>query len=212
VWAIVRGLVPTTPTGIGDRPMAQRLEDGERVLWSGHPKASLGAWLPRSPRAIGTVALALMLGVSAWITGAHAIGSLRAVHRAGVPYGSSTFVLLVLSLSISIVMLWAMSLTMIYWAAVRPARLAAKTRYLVTDRRVLIQCGREELHLDREKIAHMIELPKGRGATDVFLVLDGPMARAMAASGAFGEDEVPGLKPVLLRVTDVEALRAVLGR
>ena len=35
LWAIVRGLTPSAPLGDGNRPLAQRLDDGERVLWTG---------------------------------------------------------------------------------------------------------------------------------------------------------------------------------
>jgi hypothetical protein len=77
-------------------------------------------------------------------------------------------------------------------------RLAKQTRYLVTNKRVLIQRGREELHLGRDKIVDVIDAPAGDGVSHVFLVLDGPRARALAASGAFGEGRHgPELRPVL---------------
>ena len=56
----------------------------------------------------------------------------------------------------------------------------------------------------------VIDAPVARGLHDVFLVLDGPRARALAASGAFGEDRGQGLQPVLHRVTDVDAIQAIL--
>ena len=51
-------------------------------------------------------------------------------------------------------------------ALVRPAMLARSTRYFVTNRRVLIQRGREELLLDRSRIAYVIATP-ARAAQDV---------------------------------------------
>src|SRR5688572_21766382 len=45
LWAIVRGLTPSAPLGDGNRPLAQRLDDGERVLWTALPRAS--RWTPR---------------------------------------------------------------------------------------------------------------------------------------------------------------------
>ena len=93
---------------------------------------------------------------------------------------------------------------------VKPVRLAARTRYLITDRRVLIQRGDEELHLDRSRIVDVIDAPKERGLHDIFLVLDGPRARAVAASGAFGEAGGQGLQPVLQRVADAEAVQRIL--
>jgi hypothetical protein len=44
------------------------------------------------------------------------------------------------------------------------------------------------------------------------MVLDGPQARALAASGAFGEVErSPHLRPVFESVADAEGARRVLG-
>ncbi|HEX3770026.1 MAG TPA: hypothetical protein VHV30_04145, partial [Polyangiaceae bacterium] len=40
LWAIVRGVEPSAPLGSGDRPLSQRLDVGERVLWSAAPLAS----------------------------------------------------------------------------------------------------------------------------------------------------------------------------
>src|SRR3954469_20252705 len=40
LWAIVRGLTPSAPLGDGSRSLGQRLDDGERVLWTGAPNAS----------------------------------------------------------------------------------------------------------------------------------------------------------------------------
>ena len=88
------------------------------------------------------------------------------------------------------------------------------THYLVTNRRVLIQRGHEELHLDRDRIVDVIDAPgQAAGVTDLFLVLDGPRARALEASGAFGElERTPYLRPVLLAVEDVDGARRVLGQ
>jgi hypothetical protein len=98
----------------------------------------------------------------------------------------------------------------VYTVVIRPARLAAHTRYLITDRRVLIQRGDEELHLDRSRIVDVIDTPAGGGVRDIFLVLDGPRARAVAASGAFGEAGAQGLQPVLRRVADADAVQQIL--
>src|SRR5580658_3161038 len=117
---------------------------------------------------------------------------------------------LLVSLSLVIVLLVSSSVGLLYAVVIRPARLAAQTRYLITDRRVLIQSGDEELHLDRSRIVDVIDAPAERGLHDVFLVLDGPRARAVAASGAFGEAATQGLQPVLHAVEDVDALQAAL--
>jgi hypothetical protein len=101
-----------------------------------------------------------------------------------------------------------------YWAIFRPRRLAVQTRYVVTDRRVLIQRGSEELHLDREHIVDIIDAPIDDGRHDLFLVLQGPNARAHALAGAFGERvrvaPAGELLPVLRGVRDVETVAAIL--
>jgi len=210
VWAIIRGVAPTAPAGDGHRLLAQRLDDGERVLWSAHPESDWRAWLPRSKRAVGSIAIALVLGAAGVTTGKHAVHALRTVVSAGMLPGTLTFVALAASMSLAIVLLAAGALAILYDVIVRPARLLSVTRYLITDRRVLIQQGDEELHLDRSHIVDVIDTPSKSGPRDVFLVLDGPHARALAAGGAFGEAPQQGLQPVLRLVEDADAVRAIL--
>ncbi len=59
VWAIIRGVTPAAPAGDGQRLLAQRLDEGERVLWSAHPEPTWRAWVPSSPRALGAIEIAL---------------------------------------------------------------------------------------------------------------------------------------------------------
>ena len=211
VWAIIRGVTPAAPAGDGHRLLAQRLDEGERVLWSGHPPNLWRKWLPASVRGAASVALAVTLCVFAVVTGQHAVHAIRTVTRAGLDPESVSFVALAASLSMTIVLLGASAVICIYAAVVRPARLEADTRYLITDRRVLIQRGHEELHLDRSRIVDIIDTPAHGGLTDIFLVLDGPKARALAASGAFGEAPGRGLQPVLHKIADVESVRQILA-
>jgi hypothetical protein len=210
VWAIMRGVTPSAPAGDGHRLLAQRLDEGERVLWSAHPPSDWRVWLPGSLRAAASVAIALVLGAAAAVTSYQAVHSLRAVAAAGLDPQSASFVALVASLSLTIVLLVSGTVGLLYAAIVKPARLAARTRYLITDRRVLIQRGDEVLHLDRSRIVDVIDAPADRGLYDIFLVLDGPRARAVAASGAFGEARGQGLQPVLHRVADVTAVQEIL--
>jgi hypothetical protein len=89
-------------------------------------------------------------------------------------------------------------------------RLSKTTRYLITDRRVLIQRGDDELHVNRARIVDVIDSATKGGLHDLFLVLDGPRARAVAASGAFGENVLRGLQPVLMAVVDAEVVQELL--
>lgn len=210
VWAILRGVTPSAPAGDGHRLLAQRLDDGERVLWSAQPANGWRKWLPNGYRGLGSLLIGAFLGGMAVVTAVHAVRALRLVTSAGMDPESVSFIALVASLSLTIVMLCAAGAALIYASAVRPARLEARTRYLITDRRVLIQRGDEELHLDRSRIVDVIDAPGPGGVRDVFLVLDGPRARAVAASGAFGEAPGAGLQPVLHRVADVDSVRSIL--
>lgn len=210
VWAIMRGVTPTAPAGDGHRLLAQRLDDGERVLWSAHPAPSWRMWLPTGARSLGSIAVALGIGGAAVVMSRQAVHSLRMVVAGGMSTASTSFVALVVSLSLVVVLLLSASMAVLYAVIVRPVRLGRRTRYLITDRRVLIQRGDEELHLDRSRIVDVIEARADRGLSDIFLVLDGPHARAVAASGAFGEAEGQGLQPVLLRVADADVVQAIL--
>lgn len=210
VWAIMRGVTPAAPAGDGHRLLAQRLDEGERVLWSAHPVVGLRQWLPRNLRAAGSVAIALAVGAAGAVMSDHAGSILRTAVAGGLEPSSPPFITLVAFLSLTLVLLFSVSVGILYAAIVKPARLEGRTRYLITNLRVLIQRGDQELHLDRSRIVDTIESPADRGLHDIFLVLDGPRARALAASGAFGEDRGQGLQPVLHRVTDVDAVQAIL--
>jgi hypothetical protein len=121
-------------------------------------------------------------------------------------------------------LLLSVALGVAYVALIRPARLARATRYLVTNARVLIRRANEELSLDRSRIAYVIDAPRqklllGPGPQetslerlhDVFLVLDGPQARALAPSGAFGgEDRDDALRPVFSAIADADTVGRLL--
>jgi hypothetical protein len=114
--------------------------------------------------------------------------------------------------SLTVLFLFAVATGVTYAAFVRPSRLTRQTRYFVTDARVLIRRGEEELSLDRSRIAYVIDAPS-RKLHDVFLVLDGPYARGLAASGAFGGEEHPmeGLRPVFESIDDADTVGRILG-
>lgn len=204
LWAIVRGVSASVPLGDGDRPLAQRLDAGERVVWSGTPKAS--AW---SVRRIASACVSGLLFLAAARMLTHAVPAVaRLVHQDALSRGLSA--MLIVAVSLAGLLLIASAIGIGYWAIVRPLRLLRATRYLVTNRRVLIRRGREELHLDRSRIAYVISA-EGRGISDVFLVLDGPQARALAPSGAFDErSDSDTLVPVLSAIEDAETVGAIL--
>jgi hypothetical protein len=118
-------------------------------------------------------------------------------------------VLLVGGVALGMLLLLAVAVGVGYAALLRPSRLARETRYFVTNGRVLIRRGNEELSLDRSRIAYVIDAP-AKKLHDVFLVLDGPQARAMAPSGAFGEASDDALRPVFASIADAETVGEIL--
>jgi len=207
LWAIVRGMTPCAPLGQGTRPLGQRLDPGERVLWSGIPLAS--AW---TSRRLGTAVISLAVSLTAVHVLVRAVPSLHRVLRLhALP--PAMLALLIFGVALTVLLLVAVAVFVGYASLVRPVLLARKTLYAVTDRRVLIRRDREELHLERGRIAYVIAAP-ARRLHDVFLVLDGPQARALAPSGAFasfGREEGEGaLLPVFARIEDAETVGEIL--
>lgn len=211
VWAIVRGADNTAPVGQAGRPLTQRLDVGETVRWSARPKPSWRSYAPQGPREWAIVVLALFLLFVAAHMIWRAVPAVRGLVAEGLPIASISFAALVFALTFSVAIVVTMAAFMVYAACVRPGYLIHHTRYLITDRRVLIQRDNEELHLDRSRIVDVIDTPTGGGLSDVFLILDGPRARALAASGAFGEmQRGSNLRPVLHALEDVEGVVAAL--
>jgi hypothetical protein len=211
VWGIVRGAERLAPRGGADQPLTQRLDVGERVVWSAQPHLALKRYVPRGQREYALLALAAALLVGGGRMAVGAFPTLRRVHEGGLQIGSFTFAVLALGMGSTILLLVGIACYLVYDAIIRSGYLATYTRYLVTNKRVLIQRRSEELHLDRQKIYDVIEAPQGDGLHDVFLVLDGPRARAVAASGAFGEiSRGPHLRPVFEGVEDAEGVTRIL--
>jgi len=206
LWAIVRGLTPSAPLGDGNRPLAQRLDDGERILWSTLPTRS--RWTAR--RAATTAGAILMAAAAAWIIARAAPPLTRIVRAHALPPAMSA--LLVGAVALTVILLTGVAAFIAYAAVIRPRLLARATRYFVTDRRVLIRRGSEELHLDRERIAYVITAPVRDGdlRRDLFLVLDGPQARAFSPSGAFGGADEERLVPMFAAIHDAETASEIL--
>jgi hypothetical protein len=201
LWAIVRGLVPSDSAGDGSRPLAQRLDDGERVIWTSHPLAS--RW---TARRFATAVGATLLGASAAWVFVRSWKPLAKIVRAHLlsPFTSG---MLVGAVALVVLLLVVLAVWIGYASVLRPVLLARATRYFVTDRRVLIRRGSEELHLDRQRIAYVITSPfrEGSSRRDVFLVLDGPQARAFAPSGAFHGPDEQRLVPMFAAIEDADA-------
>jgi hypothetical protein len=202
VWAQIRGEAVSESMGDCARALSQRLHDSERVLWTGTPIAS-----PWSVRRSVTTLLSLAIFASA----------LRMVLRMVKPVGrmhgvlsEPLFVGLVLAVSVAVLLVVLVAGVIAYHALLKPSMMRKTTRYFVTDKRVLIRRGFEELSLDRSMIADAIAAPSSRRSNSLFLVIDGPRSRSLFVSGAFGEDHSMDLSPVLLAIEDIDTAQAIL--
>ncbi|HET9959660.1 MAG TPA: PH domain-containing protein, partial [Polyangiaceae bacterium] len=211
VWAIIRGAEDVAPAGQGERPVGQRLDHGESVIWTARPRPELKRFIPQGRREWALLALSafLLAGVGRIVR--RALPVLARLSDDTGPARTWAIVGLALGLGLALCLMVVIAAYLVYDAVIRQGILAGDTRYLVTNKRVLIQRRTEELHLDREKIIDVVDAPAGHGLRNVFLVLDGPRARAVAVSGAFGEmTRGPHLRPVFEAVTDAESVSRIL--
>lgn len=211
VWALIRGATSQSESNAGGRSLSQRLEQGERVLWSAKPRADLRRFVPQGARRWRTVAIAATLVVGIANLAIRLGANLHVLLDAGLLEHPGAFVALVTGEILTAGLVLGTATYLFYSAVILPARQLAHTQYLITDRRVLIQRYREELHLDRAQIVDVIEAPAMKGFRDVFLVLDGPQARALELGGAFGESERSAhLKPIFESLMDAETVSRIL--
>lgn len=211
VLAMLRGQESHSESNAGNRSMSQRLEDGERVLWSARPRTSWRRFIPQGKSRWQITTIALLLLVAAVVLALQLGRQLSHLLQHGLLDHPTALIALVLGELLAGVLVVGVASYMIYSSVVLPARQLQRTQYLITNRRVLIQRPHEELHLDRRQIVDVIETPTGRGFRDVFLVLDGPRARALELSGAFGESERgTHLKPVLECLLDADSVSRIL--
>ncbi len=211
LWELIRSgdlrhLDVEAPT----RPVGARLPVGERVVWTEKPRASWRDFVPERRRDLAASALGLVAALAvAWV-GPHALGAARRVLEAGVPVASLGFVALAASLGLTVALLFGTAAALVWSSVVAPGLRAGRTRYVITDQRVLIASGHDELLIDRARIVDVIAAARVDGQHDLFLVLDGPRSRGVAVSGAF-EDAPPGeLSPVLRGIVDVDDARRLL--
>ncbi len=206
VWAEIRGVDPNRALGDNARPVGQRLDRGERLLWTARPDGA--GWDIRRVATLGIALVAILVAARALVGGVHA---LHALGQAGMRTASVAGFALVLALVVSIAAVLGTGMLAAWHSLWRPRQLVLTTRYVVTDRRVLIQRGTEELLLDRDRIVDVIGAPGEHGRCDLFLVVGGKNAHAHALAGAFGE-KVDGfqLLPVLRSVVDSDTVRDIL--
>ncbi len=211
VLAIIRDAQTVASPGHGWLPVAQRLDHDERVLWSARPVPSLKAYLPRNVEEWSLAVATLGLGLVSVAMALKTISLERRMLRAGYSLASVSFWGFAVGMGVAIIVMVGTALFMAKSTLGKRARSLRDTRYVISNKRVLIQRGREELHLDRNRIIDVIDAPAGEGTRTLFLVVDGPRPRAVSMSGAFDEsDNGPDLCPVFECVGDSDGARLVL--
>lgn len=211
VLALIRGREAPPGERAPSLPIDQRLDEGERVLWTGRPRASFRQYLPSEARDFANCAIALFVLSMLIRQVMVAVPVTKQVLSAGISASSLSFIALVAAFTLASLLLAGVAIGVVYVALIRPARRFRRTRYLITNERVLIERPREELSLDRSRIAEIIDTPSKRGVSDIFLVLDGPSSRALAMSGAFGKKHrKDSLLPVLRATPDAEEAIRIL--
>lgn len=207
VLSVVRGVEPAANAGDDQIALTDRLDPGEEVLWGAGPEGLLLGWRDLLTAVGGVVVVAI--GVN---YGLVAISILMDLEEVGLPVGSAPWTFLFLATLLTFVLIVGVGGGLIWYGLVRARSEGRATEYIVTDRRLLIRRGKVELSLDRKRIFDVAEVPSWRGLRHVFLILDGPGARALGDSGALtgltpSRDGVP---PILYELRETESIRDLL--
>jgi hypothetical protein len=208
VLSIVRGVPPSEHGGDATVALTDRLDPGEEVVWGAGPEGWLIDW-----RHIGTTLLGVLVLVVGLPTGLRSAAVLGSLEENGLPMSSWTWVLLFAAVALTAALMLAVGLGLGWHGILRARAMGRDTEYVLTETRLLIRRGRTELSIDRARIVDVAERAGWRGVTNVYLVLDGPDARALATSGALqpippSRDSVP---PVLYEVRDPSRVRSLLA-
>jgi hypothetical protein len=207
VLAMVRGEEPSANAGDASTPLTDRLDPGEEVVWGGGPEGLLVDWRD-VVTTLGGVAV-LVIGLP---TGMRTASILATLEEHGLPITSWTWLLLFIAMALTAGVILSVGLGLAWHGILRARAMGHDTEYVLTDKRLLIRRGHTELSLDRSRIVDVAETTGFRGVTNLYLVLDGPEARALADSGALkkiapSRDSVP---PVLYELRDPTGVCSLL--
>lgn len=208
--AIIRGTLAGEHAGASDVRLSDRLDRDERVVWGAGPDGWTFGWRELLITLLGVALLGIGLRYG------HEVASiLLGLEDIGLRVRSWTWLFFFLATGLSWLVIVCTAFGLVWWGTFRARTLGNDTEYILTDRRLIIRRGRTELSVDRQRIVDVADAPGARGARNLFLILDGPQARAVADSGALARvtparDSVP---PVLYDLRDVEGVRElILGR
>lgn len=205
--ARIRGARGATHGGDRDVALIDRLEEGEVVVWGGHPQGAHLGW-----RELATTATGLVVTSLGGLYGYRMASILVGLEGLGLQVRSAEWLLLFSAVAIAFVCICGVGLGLIWYGSVRARRFGRDTEYLLTNRRLLIRRATVELSVDRGRIVDVASRPAGPGLHHLFLLLDAPQSRAIADSGALGpllpaRDSVP---PVLFELSDAERVRSLI--
>mgnify|MGYP006905789361 CR=1 FL=1 len=208
VLAITRGVEPSPHAGDCTTPLTDRLDPGEEVVWGASPDAAGIDWRDVLTTLFGLGVLFVGLPV-----GVRSAAVLADLEQAGLPMQSGTWLLLFGAMALTATLILAVGIGLTWHGILRARAMGRDTEYVVTEGRILIRRGTTELSLARQRVVDVAETRGWRGLTNLYLVLDGPDARALADSGALSAiaPSRDAVLPVLFDLEDTRAIRHLLG-
>lgn len=207
LFAILREVAPSERAGDTDVKLADRLDADESLLWGGGPEHVAPDWREWST-AIAGVALIAFAGFYEWRMASQLLG----FEMLGMQVRSWTWLFFFTSTFLAFGTVLTIGGYLFWYGLFRSRAMVRDTEYLLTERRLLIRRGRTELSVDRRRIVDVAQEPRANGLYTLFLILDGPDARALGDSGALGsvtpaKNSVP---PILFEVRDPERVRRLI--
>lgn len=205
--ALIFEHTPSEFAGYADVQLTDRLDKGERVLWGASP---LGYRVGRAELQLAALGV-VMLGVGC-VYAYRTVNMLASLEKLGLPMRSATWVMFFLAIAISSAIMFGVGVLLVWNGVWRARAEGSSTEYVLTNRRVIIRRGRTELSVDRRRIVDVAEQPSTGDLGNLYLILDGPHARALDDSGALGFFSPPRalVPPVLYEVRERDEFRQLL--
>lgn len=210
VLAIIRGVEASEHAGDHTTPLTDRLDPGEEVVWGASPEGHGIDWRDVLTTLFGVIVL--FVGLPSTVRTAAVLVELEML---GLPLNSSTWILLFGAAVLASTLMLIIGGGLMWHGMLRARAMGHDTEYVLTGTRLLIRRGRTELSLNRRHIVDVAETRGWRGLTNLYFVLDGPEARALADSGALSTiaPSRDAMLPVLFELRDPACIRdLVTGR
>src|SRR5262245_54048964 len=128
VWSIIRGVESSIGVHKGDRPLAKRLDDGERVVWSAQPKQTAKAYIHRGRREVRITPLSAILFYTFIAMVVKAVPNMGRLIHAGIQSGP--FLALIAAQAISGLLVLGSAIYFLHQALIAPAKNLQHSRYL----------------------------------------------------------------------------------